>query len=128
MTKKKDISFFWFVACKPAGYEPITYTMMHSNSRVDDDEIMYYLKKNVCYEHRNVDFVDEIEELVFVAIDAREKEIVIEPLDPYEFWPLEELSEDAQIDKEFLEHILHFSFASIYGDEKGGEKEDNGTA
>ena len=126
MEKMKDTSFFWFVACKVGDFEPIKYPMMRSDSPVDDDAIINYLKKNVCYEHRDIDFAGDIDELVFVVIDVDEHKILIEPLDVFEFWPLEDLEDDLSFDKEFLEDILRFSFVSIFGDKKGGEKKSNG--
>ena len=126
MKKTKDSGFYWFVTCKVDGFEPIKYPMMCSDSLVDDDAIINYLKESVCYEHRDLDFVGDIEKLVFFAIDVNEHKILIEPLDVYDFWPLEQLEDDLPFDKEFLEDILGFSFVSIFGDEKGGEKKSNG--
>ena len=125
MEKKKDVRFFWFVACKCAG-ESITYPTMKAFESVDDSDIMVYLSMNVLSEHKNVEFVEHIDELVFVVIDVDEHKILIEPLDVFEFWPLEDLEDDLSFDKEFLEDILRFSFVSIFGDKKGGEKKSNG--
>lgn len=125
MEKKKDARFFWFVACKCAG-ESIAYPTMKAFEAVDDSDIMDYLDMNVLPEHKNVEFVEHIDELVFVAIDVVKHRIIISPLDEFEFWPLEDLEDDLPFDKEFLEDILGFSFVSIFGDEKGGEKKSNG--
>lgn len=125
MEKKKDAKFFWFVACKCAG-ETITYPTTKAFEAVDDSDIMDYLSMNVLQEHKNVEFVEHIDELVFVAIDVAEHKILIEPLDVFDFWPIDDLEDDLPFDKEFLEDILGFSFVSIFGDEKGGEKKSNG--
>lgn len=126
MEKKKDVRFFWFVACKCAG-ESITYPTMKAFESVDDSDIMVYLSMNVLSEHKNVEFVEHIDELVFVAIDVDKHKILIEPLDEFEFWPINDVDwEHVDFDEDFLADILSFTFDIIYGSKKGGEKKSNG--
>lgn len=126
MEKNKDARFFWFVACKCVG-ETITYPTIKSFEAVDDSDIIDYLIINVLPEHKNVEFVEHIDELVFVAVDTAKQKILIEPLNELEFWPTDDVDWDnTDFDEDFLADILRFTFDSVYGSKKGGEKKSNG--
>ena len=81
----KQQNFAWKVICETS-YERIAFPSIIADEPVSDAEIKHYLNKFVRREKIH-DEADVIYHLVFIAISDNEEDRILEPLDPFAFWP-----------------------------------------
>jgi hypothetical protein len=81
----KQHKFAWRVLCE-TNDERIAFPSILADEPVSDEEIKRYLDKFVSREKIH-DEADDIYHLVFIAIDENDKDRILEPLSPFDFWP-----------------------------------------
>ena len=81
----KQHVFAWKVICETS-YERIAFSSVLADEPVSDAEIKHYLNKHVLRENIS-DEADDVYRMFFIAISENEKDRILEPLDPFVFWP-----------------------------------------
>lgn len=81
----KQDTFAWKVICE-TNYERIAFSSVLSDEPVSDAEIKHYIAKHVRRENIH-DEADDIYHLFFIAISENDEDRILEPLDPFVFWP-----------------------------------------
>lgn len=106
MAHGKDGLFGWQILAEDS-VSYMEFPIQASEEPVSDDEIKRLIRKTLI-RHKQFVSADEIENLVFIATNG-DKHVIIEPLNPADYWPIFAVDESNSIYKK-------------YRSTKGGEK------